>query len=160
MSERRPRKRNTGCVAGTPADKRTRWECAHPEQLKLGALVARTQLVGLLAMENKVMKQMQLTREGLLDDVTGDLVEVVVEKLTPMVKQTVADTITGEGEEKKAGNSAVIETVIEKIFPEVANLVESTVNAAFCRILDERQSLLDSTHRQRSTNTDGALAVP
>ena len=72
----------------------------------------------------------------------------------------VADTIAGEGEEEKASNSAVVQAVVEKIFPEAADLVESTVNAAFCRILDERQSLLDSTHRQRSTNTNGALAVP
>ena len=69
--------------------------------------MARTQLVGLLAMENKVMKQMCLARERLLNNVTDDLVEVVVEKLTRVVKQMV------ESRQLRSGPSCDRENISE-----------------------------------------------
>ena len=52
-----------------------------------------------------------------------------MEGLTLLVKETMAKEITGEGDEEAPGNSTVIQAMIDKMIPQVHELVSEAVTA-------------------------------
>ena len=83
-------------------------------------------------MENKeVSKQMCMMREEFLGGAENDLFEkLLLEGLTLLVKETMTkERITGEGDEGAPGNSTVIQAMIDKMIPQVHELMSKAVTA-------------------------------
>ena len=160
MSERRPRKRKHKLCVGP-----THW---HINTMRMrppgtsGTLSTggkNTAGGGPLSVGNKVMKQMCLAKEELtLDDVADGLAETVVEKVrSPVVKQRVTDTITGEG--VRRGKSRQLSGG-----PSCGQENNCTgyrlVSMVQLFALMRGDHCLDLRHHQCTTNTGGALRVP
>ena len=89
-------------------------------------LLHKGQMVGLRALEEKMMGKLMSMKRDMLGDVANDLTQVVVEKVTPFVEQMVADAVSGANDE---GNSPVVQAVIDKIIPQVTNIFKAEVTA-------------------------------
>lgn len=144
MSSRQGTKRGLELQQATPPAKGLAWEQCTPlrtpfrENIKklkgkkmdkttaeLRDLLLKGQMVGLRALEKKMMNQLRLMREEMLGSVADELLDLIVEKVTPHVVEMVASAISGEEDE---GNSPVVQAVIEKVLPQVSDIVESELN--------------------------------
>lgn len=145
MGDRNPR-RQLELQQDTPPPGKREWECMTPLQTpavfaeskkkrkqkldknyaEVRDLLVRGQMVGLRALEKKTLNQLQLMREEMLSSVVDDLMEAIIEKVTPFLEDIVANAISGEGGE---GNSPVVQAVLEKILPQITNIVQAELNS-------------------------------